>query len=267
MSERTEIRDDLIAEQQALDAIVEGLNDAQWRSTTPSPGWDIADQISHLAYFDAAAALSISDPPAYLESVNVLVRRSQHESPEDFTLEEFRALTPPQVLDRWRAIRASLSEAAANLDDRTRVEWYGRAMSGRSFLTARLMETWAHGTDVADTIGVHLPATDRLRHVAHLGFITREWSYRVRGEEPPAGDVRVELISPSGELWTFGPSDALETIAGPAEDFCLVATQRRHVDDTHLVAGPLGREWLLRAQAFAGPPTDGPRPSSFDERD
>ena len=148
------------------------------------------------------------------------------------------------------------------MDERTRVDWYGRAMSGRSFLTARLMETWAHGTDVADTVGLRLEATDRLRHVAHLGFITREWSYRVRGEEPPEASIRVELTSPSGELWTFGPSDTAETITGPAEDFCLVATQRRHVDDTSLVAGPLGREWLLRAQAFAGPPTDGPRPSS-----
>ena len=267
MSNRTELRDDLIAEQQALDAIVDGLDDAQWHKTTPSPAWDIADQIGHLAYFDAAATMSISDPPAYLESVALLARRSQQESPEVFTLEEFRAMAPPQILERWRTNRTSLAQAAASLDDRTRVDWYGRAMSGRSFLTARLMETWAHGTDVADTIGVRLPATDRLHHIAHLGFITREWSYRVRGEEPPNGNVRIELTSPSGDLWTFGAADAVETITGPAEDFCLVTTQRRHVDDTQLVAGPLGREWLLRAQAFAGPPTDGPRPSSTRERD
>jgi uncharacterized protein (TIGR03084 family) len=255
----------VIDEQQALDAIVGGLDDVQWHAATPSPGWDVADQIGHLTYFDAAAALSISDPPAYRQSVTELVRRSQRESPEVFTLEEFRAMAPSQLLERWRANRAALALAAASLDDRTRVDWYGRAMSGRSFLTARLMETWAHGTDVADTIGARLPATDRLRHIAHLGFITREWSYRVRGEEPPHGDVRVELTSPSGDLWTFGTADAVETISGPAEDFCLVATQRRHIDDTQLVAGPLGREWLLHAQAFAGPPTDGPRPSSTRE--
>jgi uncharacterized protein (TIGR03084 family) len=262
VNERSDLRDDLIAEQWGLDAIIDHLRDDQWRAATPSPGWDIADQIGHLAYFDAAAALSISDPPAYRESVTELVRRSEHEIPDIFTLEEFRAMTSSQVLERWRANREALARAAATLDDRTRVDWYGRTMSGRSFLTARLMETWAHGTDVADTLGVRLAATDRLRHIAHLGFITREWSYRVRGEEPPSSDVRVELIGPSGDLWSFGSTNADETISGPAEDFCLVTTQRRHVDDTKLEAGPLGRAWLERAQAFAGPPTSGPRPSS-----
>ena len=261
MTERSELREDLIAEQQALDALVADLDDAGWHLTTPSPGWDVADQIGHLAYFDGAAALSISDPAAYLESVATLVRRSEFESPEIFTLEEYRASTSTQVLARWRENRAALARAASGLDDRTRVEWFGRAMSGRSFLTARLMETWAHGVDVADTLGAKLPATDRLRHIAHLGFITREWSYRVRGEEPPTASVRVELTSPSGEPWVFEATDAAETISGPAEDFCLVAVQRRHVDDTRLVTGPLGREWLLRAQAFAGPPTTGPQPT------
>ena len=261
MNEPAELRHDLIEEQRALDAVVADLDDAQWRSSTPSPGWDVADQIGHLAYFDAAAALSISDPPAYLENVRVLAKRSQNESPEVFTLDEFQTMTPSQVLERRRENRAALATAAANLDDRTRVDWFGRAMSGRSFLTARLMETWAHGTDVADTVGAHLPATNRLRHIAHLGFITRAWSYRVRGEEPPSGDLRVELVGPSGDVWTFGPADGVEIVSGPAEDFCLVTTQRRHLDDTGLVTGPLGREWLVRAQAFAGPATDGPPPS------
>jgi uncharacterized protein (TIGR03084 family) len=204
---------------------------------------------------------------AYAESVKELVRRSRDENPEVFTLEEFRAMAPAQILERWRAHRQSLARAAANLDDRSRVDWFGRPMSGRSFLTARLMETWAHGTDVADTIGEKLPATDRLHHIAHLGYITREWSYRVRGEEPPNGRVQLHLTSPGGDPWTFGEADAIEVIHGPAEDFCLVVTQRRHVDDTQLDVGPLGRDWLLRAQAFAGPPTEGPSRSSTARSD
>jgi uncharacterized protein (TIGR03084 family) len=267
VSDNFNLRDDLVGEQMALDTLVHELSDAQWHTMTPSPGWNVADQIGHLAYFDAAAALSISDPESYLESVKQMSRRSKDENPENFTLEEFRAMTPAQVLERWRANRISLNDAAASLDDRTRVDWYGRPMSGRSFLTARLMETWAHGTDVADTIGQKLPATNRLRHIAHLGFITREWSYRVRGEEPPTGQVQLLLTSPGGDVWAFGSSDSDEVIRGPAEDFCLVVTQRRHVDDTQLEVGPLGREWLLRAQAFAGPPTSGPVPSSITQNE
>ncbi len=136
-------------------------------------------------------------------------------------------------------------------------------MGAKSFLTARLMECWAHGQDVADALGVERAATDRLRHVARLGVITRGWSYVNRGLEPPADEVRVELIGPSGARWRFGPDDATGVVTGPALDFCLVVTQRRHPDDTALqVTGDVARDWLERAQAFAGPPTDGPAPRS-----
>jgi uncharacterized protein (TIGR03084 family) len=134
-------------------------------------------------------------------------------------------------------------------------------MGAKSFLTARLMECWAHGQDVLDALGVERTATDRLRHVARLGFITRGWSYANRGLEPPPGEVRVELAGPSGESWCFGPEDAPSAVTGPALDFCLVVTQRRHVDDTDLrITGEVARDWLEKAQAFAGPPTDGPTP-------
>jgi uncharacterized protein (TIGR03084 family) len=137
-------------------------------------------------------------------------------------------------------------------------------MGARSFLTARLMEAWAHGQDIVDTVGGDRPPTDRLRHVAQLGVITRAWSYVNRKMEAPADEVHVALEAPSGEVWTWGPGDAADTVQGPAEDFCLVVTQRRHVDDTGLeVNGEVARDWLVRAQAFAGPPTDGPGPGSF----
>jgi uncharacterized protein (TIGR03084 family) len=117
----------------------------------------------------------------------------------------------------------------------------------------------AHGQDVVDTVAGHRRPSDRLRHVAQLGVITRGWSYRNRGLDPPVGEVRVELAAPSGAEWTWGPERCDDIVAGPAEDFCLVVTQRRHVDDTRLaITGTLAREWMERAQAFAGPATDGP---------
>jgi uncharacterized protein (TIGR03084 family) len=129
-------------------------------------------------------------------------------------------------------------------------------MSTLSFATARLMETWSHGQDVAETLGVSLPATDRLRHVAHIGVTTRGWSYMNRGQDFPGGDVRVELTAPSGQVWTWGPEGADNKVSGSALDFCLVVTQRRHRDSTGLVTeGPLAEEWMGIAQAFAGPPT------------
>jgi hypothetical protein len=53
-------------------------------------------------------------------------------------------------------------------------------------------------------------------------------------------------------------------VRGPAADFCLVVTQRRHLDDTDLVCvGPVASEWMGIAQAFAGPPGPGRRAGQF----
>ncbi len=155
---------------------------------------------------------------------------------------------------------STLADAAATLTDDDRVAWYGPSMGSKSFLTARLMETWAHGQDIVDAVDADRPATDRLRHIAQLGFITRGWSYLNRGLEVPAGTVRLELTGPAGDTWVFGPDDADDVVTGDALDFCLVVTQRRHLDDTALTTGELGRDWLAIAQAFAGGATDGPAP-------
>jgi uncharacterized protein (TIGR03084 family) len=259
MSDLAAVRSDLLAEQAALDAVVSGLDEAQWSLPTPSPGWTVADQIGHLTYFDGTAALAITDPDGFRAGVEALYAAAVSDGgSDDFTLGAFRALPPSRQLGAWDANRARLAEASATLADGARVVWYGPSMGAKSFLTARLMEVWAHGHDVVEAAGATRPATDRLRHIAQLGYITRGWSYAVRGEAAPAGEVRLVLAGPSGQSWTWGPDDADDTVSGLAEDFCLVVTQRRNLDDTGLQAGELGRHWLLRAQAFAGPPSDVP---------
>ena len=129
------------------------------------------------------------------------------------------------------------------------------------------METWAHGQDIADTLGISRAPTDRLRHVAHLGVRARPNSYLSRGMTPPDGDVRVELRGPSGDRWVWN-EDATPAVTGDAVDFCLVVTQRRHLDDTDLVVeGALAQEWMSIAQAFAGSPGPGRRPGQFPKRE
>lgn len=177
------------------------------------------------------------------------------------TLGSYREMSPPELLHSWRSARSALAGAGTMLENDTRVTWYGPSMGSKSFLTARLMECWAHGQDVVDTIGVGREPTDRLQHIARLGFITRGWSYANRGLDAPTSELSLTLEAPSGETWIIGADDAPESVTGTALDFCLVVVQRRHLDDTSLVASPGAREWLLIAQAFAGPPTDGPPPT------
>jgi uncharacterized protein (TIGR03084 family) len=257
MTTVAEIAADLRAEQDVLDEIVAGLGDDQWRLPTPSPGWTVADQIGHLTYFDGAAATAVTDPDAFAASIGELV--AAPDGGDALTL--YRHLLPADLLTTWRANRQRLADVAATLTDGVRIPWYGPSMGAKSFLTARLMECWAHGQDVADTVGKERAPTDRLRHIAQLGFITRGWTYVNRGSEVPPGDVRVELTGPSGATWAFGPDGSADTVTGPALDFCLVVTQRRHVDDTALqITGAIARDWLEKAQAFAGAPSDGPAP-------
>ena len=260
MTTVAELVSDLAAEQDALEAVVAPLPEEQWRKPTPSPGWTVADQIGHLTYFDGTAAIAITDEAGFKASMqDLFAKAGEPDGIDGATLH--RHLSPAELLDAWRANRKRLAEVAATLAEDARIPWYGPSMSAKSFLTARLMETWAHGQDVVDAVDGSRPASDRLRHIAQLGFITRGWSYKNRGLEVPETPVRVELDAATGETWRFGPDDAEEVVRGSAEDFCLVVTQRRHVDDTGLECiGRAARDWMEKAQAFAGQATDGPSP-------
>jgi uncharacterized protein (TIGR03084 family) len=258
--------EDLAAETAALRTLLDPLADADWRRPTPAPGWTIADQVSHLAYFDDAAIRSATDPDGFAAEIARLTASGTMDA--DVIAAQFRHLTPEQLRDWFGRRRSQLLSVFAGLDPAARVPWFGPSMSVASSLTARLMETWAHGQDIADTVGVQREPTHRLRHVAHIGVGARAFSYVAHGLPVPADPVRVELIAPSGELWTWGPASAENQVSGPALDFCLLVTQRRHRADTAVtVHGPLADEWLTIAQAFAGPPGAGRAPGQFTDRE
>ncbi|HMJ75007.1 MAG TPA: TIGR03084 family metal-binding protein [Iamia sp.] len=246
---------DLEAETTDLLALVGPLPAEDWERPTPAEGWRIRDQVSHLAYFDDAAVQALVDPDGFRAAAAEVMGRGP-DFP-DRVASDARTLAAPAVRDWFTAARRSLLEAFGPADPGTRLPWYGPDMSAASSVTARLMETWAHGQDVADALGVERTPTIRLRHIAHLGVATRAHSYRLRGREAPAEPVRVELDAPDGERWTWGDPDAAERVVGPALDYCLLVTQRRHLDVTALEATDGARGWLAIAQAFAGAPGPG----------
>ncbi|EPH43334.1 TIGR03084 family metal-binding protein [Streptomyces aurantiacus] len=252
----TAVLDDLRDESAELDQLVGELGDAEWARETPAPGWTLAHQIAHLAWTDQAALLAATDADAFAAHAAVALK-----SPDTFVddgAREGAALPPAALLARWRAGRDELQRVLRAAPAGARFPWYGPPMSAASVATARIMETWAHGQDVADALGVHRAPTDRLRHVARIGVRARDYAYAVRGLTPPAEEFRVELRAPSGGLWTFGEESAPQRVTGPALDFCLLATRRAHRDDLALRAeGPDADQWLDIAQAFAGPPGAG----------
>jgi len=251
---------DLQAEYEVLDTLLVRLDEAGWNTPTPAPGWLVRDQISHLGWTDRAATIAVSEPERF--STEIVSQPRQERAARQ--LETGRTLPGPALLAWWQTGRMTMLAAFRLLDPKARVPWFGPTMSALSCATARLMETWAHGQDIVDALGVHRAATERLRHIAHLGVMTRPFSYRTRAQEPPVAEIRVELRSPTGALWPWGDPDATNGIRGPALDFCLVVTQRRHPADTTLqITGPRAAEWMGLAQAFAGPPGAGRQPGQF----
>jgi uncharacterized protein (TIGR03084 family) len=250
---------DLAAEGDALESLVVDLPEASWRLPTPAAGWDVATQVAHLTWTDGAALAAATDKQAW--DALVLEALAEPEHAVDNAALAGGAAGPPELLERWRSGRVALATALREYPAGQKMPWYGPPMSAASMATARLMETWAHSLDVHEALGVEPAVTDSVKHVAHLGVRTRRFSFAVRGEPAPEAEPRVTLTAPSGAEWAWGPEGAVETVTGPAYDFCLLVTQRVHRADTELVAtGPGADRWLDIAQCFAGPPGEGRNP-------
>lgn len=250
------VLDDLRAESGGLDALVAGLDAEAWAAPTPAQGWTIAHQIAHLAWTDDQTLLSVEDPAAFESQLPDVVAHL-----DTFVEDGARAgaaAPPAELLARWREGRTRLLDALTQAPHGARFAWYGPPMSVASIASARLMETWAHGEDVADTLGVRRAPTARLRHIARIAVHARDYAFGAHGLPAPEEPFRVELAAPDGSPWTFGPPDAAQRVSGPALDFCLLMVQRRHRDDVAVRAqGPQADTWLSVAQAFAGPPGKG----------
>ena len=253
---------DLADEYAALDDIVKDLDADGWQTVTLFYNWTIKDEISHLAYFDKTACLSATDSEAFAAEVEKIL---QGITSFDDVFRNVNAIggamSDADLLAWWRKERGQLVAAFESMKPDTRVPWYGPTMSARSSATARIMETWAHGQDIVDALKIVRPGSDRLKHIAFLGVSTFKWSFKNRQLAVPDQPVRVALTSPSGELWAWGPEDVDNVVSGSALDFCLVVTQRRNAADTGLrIQGDTAAQWMRIAQAFAGPPADGPLP-------
>jgi uncharacterized protein (TIGR03084 family) len=251
---------DLTAESATLRQVLGGLPAADWARPTPAAGWTITDQVTHLAYFDDVTRLSVVDPERFTSEAGQLA--AEGDDFPDRVAARFHATAPADALTWFDHVRAHLTVAYRQADPAVRLPWFGLAMSPASSVTARLMETWAHGQDVFDTVGVTREPTAALRHVADLGIRALRYTYAVNGLPVPAEPIRVELDGPDGAHWTWGPPDAVDRVTGTALDFCLLVTQRRHRDDTALVVtGDTARHWMSIAQAFAGPAGPGRPPA------
>ncbi|WP_054815250.1 TIGR03084 family metal-binding protein [Nocardia arizonensis] len=262
MADLEALLDDFARECGDLDELVAPLEPGRWQLPTPADGWDIAHQIGHLTWTDEVATLAASDADGFAALLTEAAPKAS--TFVDEAAAEAARMPAPELLTRWRHGRETLTAALRAVPTGAKLPWFGPPMSAASMITARIMETWAHGQDVADALGVVRRPTARLRNIAHIGVRTRDFAYTVRGLTPPAEEFRVELDAPDGGIWAWGVEGAAARVTGPALDFCLLVTQRRHLDDLAIRAvGPDAEQWLKIAQAFAGPTGQGRKAGQF----
>ena len=248
-TERT-IVDDYEDEQRELYEVLCSLTDDEWATPTPAPGWDVRDQVSHLADTEEVAADTLTAGPRTLNE-----EAARFPSGDAFTeagCDRGRQMSGPEVREWWWSGAERVRSLLRAHDRSTRVPW-GLGMGWKAFVTARLMEHWAHGLDVR--AAVNRPPQDggRLRHIAWICTGAVPYALGVAGVEAPEGHtLRVEVTGPDGELWTYGPGDATDRITGPAGQWCRLAVQRITLDQaTDLHAdGPLAELALRHARAF-----------------
>jgi len=255
---------DFLAESEALAGLLEPLGDADFERPTQFKTYRVHDVVAHLHIFNWAADLSMRDAEGFGAwwkpfAAGVMKGRTLPELTDEW-LEGARGRV---VFERWRDFLPGMAERFAAADPRARVPWAGPSMSVRSSITARLMETWAHGQELYDLLGVERKDGDRIRNIAHLGINTFGWTFANRGEEPPGPVPRVRLTAPSGAIWEWNADNASDSVEGSATEFCQVVTQTRNVADTDLVVrGPVALRWMSVAQCFAGGVEDPPPPGA-----
>ncbi|MFJ3338692.1 TIGR03084 family metal-binding protein [Streptomyces sp. NPDC086766] len=253
---------DLSADTEEIARLVASLDAPAWQTPTPAPGWTIADQIAHLTFIFRLAKTAAADPQTFAS----IAAGAAHDfnGAVNAALQQFNDIPPQQLLAAYRAEGEACVHALAAVPEGQMVPWLVNPLPPVVLACAGIMELFGHGQDIADALGARREPTDRLRHLAEFAFLTRDFGYQARGMTAPSEPFRFELTAPSGEIWRIGPDDATQTVSGPAHDFCLLVTRRRHRDDLALSAtGRDADQWLDIAQAYRGPAGEGRMPGQF----
>lgn len=243
--------------------LVQPLSADALEQATGFKSWTIETIIRHLTYWNRMAFWALAEPEQLTAALEPMMAGLQAGKTLPQLEGESIALRGRALVDAWYASCQETTAVFQQADPSARCAWVGPSMSARSCITARQMETWAHGQAIYDGLGRDRVNTDRLLNVVVLGVNTYDWSFNVRGQEAPAPKPFLSLTAPSGEVWSFGDPQSDNCIAGPAEAFGQVVTQTRHVADTPLrVIGEPAERWMANAQCFAGGPATPPAPGT-----
>ena len=244
----------LATQHEELAGLLDGLGDDGWARPSPCEGWSVADVVLHLAQTDELAIASAEGRfPAAVESRAAAIGTAGSvDDWADRAVAVDRGVPGPAIGDRWAASAAQLRDVLAACDPHARVQWVAGDLSARTLATTRVAECWIHTGDVAEALGVSLPPTDRLRHIARLAWRTLPYAFAQAGRPPP-GPTAFHLRGPGGATWRFVPEDEpVNVVTGDALELCLVAGRRVEATATSLAAeGPDAAAVLELVRTYA----------------
>lgn len=240
--------DDLEAEEERLEALLSGLDEASWSAQSAAPGWSVADVVLHLAQSEELVVATLGGPVRPGSTGFDAAAGSSMDDMMDAAVRSQRD-SGGAVFERWRAARREALGRLRAAPSDTAVPWAAAPLRPATLATTRLAEHWAHGLDVTEALGLPFEDTPRLRHVAWLAHRSLPYAFSLVGAE--AHPVCCALTF-SDEHWTFGPTDASSRIEGQAAEFCRVAAQRTSAANTALRAsGPYGEAALTIVRTYA----------------
>ena len=251
-------------ESDALFTLLDTFDDFDWTRETQFKHWTPNDIVAHLHMGNYAADLSLKGGNEFTGFVRRLTELGRNRARHlDATHAWLGGIKNRDLLLRWRDFSHATADRFVVAEPKKRVKWFGPDMSVLSSISARLMETWAHGQALYDLFGRTRIDTDRIRNIAVIGLNTFGWTFANRGVEAPGVRPNVRLTAPSGALWEWSQADSDNLIEGAAVEFCQVVAQTRNIADTSLeVTGKTAMAWMAIAQCFAGPPESPPPPGT-----
>src|ERR1700731_4088129 len=150
MGQLTDVFTDIAAEGEALDKIGAGLDASQWALPTPAPGWTIKHQIAHMASVFRIAGLAASNPGLFVKMT--AGAENNFDAAVAEMLKPYLAASTDDLFARWRAERDTAVTALAALPPDQLVPWIARQLPAGVLACAGMMELFAHGQDIADTV-------------------------------------------------------------------------------------------------------------------
>jgi uncharacterized protein (TIGR03083 family) len=200
--DKADVLEGLFAVWDDIDALADGLADADWQAATPLPGWCVHDVVAHVIGVESMLQ-GFATPEADIDVSTLKHVRNDIGVMNERWVRKLRQVSAGDLLDKFRTTTEQRRKALADLDDghwnQITATPAGPDSYGR-FMRVRAFDCWMHEHDIHDAIGQPAPdselagASSRLaldEMSASMGFVVGKL-----GGAPDGSRVAIELTGP-----------------------------------------------------------------------